>query len=109
MRSYAGEIDEAVDPAQQVIVGDMPLKAEAIEQRLLHHPSLAHQRPNLPRPGEGNQRLAPQSSEVFQHNPPKADNYKVAHARSFNGIDRIGFVANCSGGPPPKLARGPPT
>jgi hypothetical protein len=31
-----------------VIVGDMPLKAEAVEQRLLHHPPLAHHPPNLP-------------------------------------------------------------
>jgi hypothetical protein len=39
----------------------MPLKAEAIEQRLLHHSPLAHYRPNLLRPGEGNQRTAPRS------------------------------------------------
>ncbi|HZZ21755.1 MAG TPA: hypothetical protein VFE60_03880 [Roseiarcus sp.] len=34
-----------VDPAQQMIVGDTPLQAEAIEQRLLHHSPLAHDRP----------------------------------------------------------------
>jgi hypothetical protein len=27
-----------------VIVRDMPLEAEAVEQRLLHHPPLAHHR-----------------------------------------------------------------
>ena len=36
-----------------MIVGDAPLKAEAVKQRLLHHPPLAHHRPNLLRPGEG--------------------------------------------------------
>ena len=44
-------------------------RAEALKQRLRHHPPLAHQRPNLLRPGEGNQRPAPFSSGVFQHNP----------------------------------------
>jgi hypothetical protein len=38
-----------------VIVGDVPLEAEAVEQRLLHHPPLAHHRPNLLRSAEGNQ------------------------------------------------------
>ena len=50
-------------------VGDMPLKAEAVEQRLLHHPPFAHHRPNLPRPRRRNQRTAPRSSGVFQRNP----------------------------------------
>ena len=31
------KVDEPVDLAKQVIVGDMPLEAEAVEQRLLHH------------------------------------------------------------------------
>jgi hypothetical protein len=35
------EIDEAVDLAQQMIVVHMPLQAEAIKQRLLHHPPFA--------------------------------------------------------------------
>jgi hypothetical protein len=50
-----------------MIVWDMPLKAEAVEQRLLHHLPLAHHRPNLLLPAEENQRPAPQSSGVFQH------------------------------------------
>jgi len=29
----------------------MPFEAEAVEQRLLHHPPLAHHRPNLLRTG----------------------------------------------------------
>jgi hypothetical protein len=49
MRPQFGQIDEAVNLAQQVTVGDAPLQAEAIKQRLLHHPRLAHHRPNLPR------------------------------------------------------------
>jgi hypothetical protein len=51
-----------------VTVGDVPLKAEAVEQRLLHHPPFAHHRPNLLHPTEENQRTAPQSSGVFQRN-----------------------------------------
>jgi hypothetical protein len=47
----------------------MPLKAEAVKQRLLHHPPLAHHWPNLLLPGEENQRPAPGSSRVFQRNP----------------------------------------
>jgi hypothetical protein len=46
---------QTVNLAKQVTVRDMPLQAEAIKQRLLHHPPLAHHRPNLPLPREGNQ------------------------------------------------------
>ena len=55
MRPQIRQVDETVDLAKHVIVGDMPLEAEAVEQRLLHHPPLAHHRPNLLQPGEGNQ------------------------------------------------------
>jgi hypothetical protein len=41
--AVAGQIGKPVDLAKQVIVGDMPLNAEAVEQRLLHHPPLAHE------------------------------------------------------------------
>jgi hypothetical protein len=51
-----------------VTVRDMPLKAEAVQQRLLHHPPFAHHRPNLLHPTEENQRTAPRSSGVFQRN-----------------------------------------
>src|SRR5271155_3250738 len=56
-----------------MIVGHVPLKTEAVEQRLLHHPPLAHHRPNLPRAEEENQRRAPESSGVFQRNRRIAD------------------------------------
>ena len=58
MRPQTGQIDEPVDLAKQVTVRDVPLKAKALEQRLLHHPPLTHHRPNLPRPGEGNPMIA---------------------------------------------------
>jgi hypothetical protein len=48
VRPQLAQIHEPIDPAQRVIVGDMPLNAEAVEQRLLHHPPLAHHPPNLP-------------------------------------------------------------
>ena len=38
MRPNLGQVDEPIDLAKQVIVRDMPLKAEAVEQRLLHYP-----------------------------------------------------------------------
>ena len=44
MRPNFRQIDEAVDLAQEVIVRDMTLKAEAVEQRLLHHRPFAHHR-----------------------------------------------------------------
>jgi hypothetical protein len=42
VRPQAGQIDKTVDLAKQVIVGDMPLNAKAVEQRLLHHSPFAH-------------------------------------------------------------------
>jgi hypothetical protein len=62
MRPNLGQVDETVDLAQQVIVRDPPLQTEAVKQRLLHHPPLAHHRPNLLHPAEENQRPAPRSS-----------------------------------------------
>ena len=50
MRPQIRQVDETVDPAKHVIVGDVPLEAEAVKQRLLHHPPLAHHRPNLLQP-----------------------------------------------------------
>jgi hypothetical protein len=41
--AVAGQIGKPVDLAKQMIVGDMPLNVEAVEQRLLHHPPLAHE------------------------------------------------------------------
>jgi hypothetical protein len=55
VRPQSRKINEAVDLAKKMIGRDMPLEAEALEQRLLHHPSLAHHRPNLLNQGEGNQ------------------------------------------------------
>ena len=46
MRSNLGKVDEPVDLAKQMIVRDMPLEAEPVEQRLLHHPPLAHHHEN---------------------------------------------------------------
>ena len=42
MRPQLAQIHEAIDLAQQVMVRNMPLEAEAVEQPLLHHPPLAH-------------------------------------------------------------------
>ena len=37
MRPNVRKVDEPVNLAKQVTVGDVPLQTEAIEQRLLHH------------------------------------------------------------------------
>ena len=42
MLAQAGQIDEAIDPPQQVILRHVALQAEAVEQRLLHHRPLTH-------------------------------------------------------------------
>jgi hypothetical protein len=42
VRPQSRKINEAVDLAKKMIGRDMPLEAEAVEQRLLHDPSLAH-------------------------------------------------------------------
>ena len=55
MRPHRRQVDEAVDLAEQVIGGDMPFQAEAVEKLLLHRTPLAHHRPNLLCPGEVNQ------------------------------------------------------
>jgi hypothetical protein len=44
MRRNGRQVDEPVDLAQHVTVGNMPLQAEAVEQRLLQHPPFAHHR-----------------------------------------------------------------
>ena len=67
MRPNRSQVDKMVDLAQQVIARDVAFKAEAIEQRLLHHPPLAHHRPNLPLQTPENQR-SPRSSRVFRNN-----------------------------------------
>ena len=51
MRAHAGQVDEPVDRAQQVIGRHVPLEAELVEQRFLHHRPLAHHR-QVPRPQE---------------------------------------------------------
>ena len=65
VRTNLGQVDEPIDLAQQMIVRDMPLKAEAVEQRLLHHPPLAHHRPNLPHPAKKISARAPRSKRSF--------------------------------------------
>ena len=52
VRADAGQVDEPVDRAQQVIGRHVPFEAELVEQRLLHHRPLAHHRLNLPLQGD---------------------------------------------------------
>jgi hypothetical protein len=78
------QIDKPVNLAQHVIVRDVPLQAEAVEQRLLHHRPFAHHRPNLLSPREVNQHLATASSGVFQHNRSKADVPKHAKINRYS-------------------------
>ncbi len=93
VRPNLRQVDEPIDLAQQMIVRHMPLKTEAVEQRLLHYPPLAHHRPNLLHPAEGNQRLAPRSSGVFQHNRREADIADCDRGRhnstGFSGVEPV--------------------
>jgi hypothetical protein len=41
MRPNAGQVDERVGLAKHMIAGEVPFEAEAVEQRLSHHPPLA--------------------------------------------------------------------
>ena len=41
------KVDEPVNLAQQMIGGDVPLQAEAVKQRFLHHPPFAHHPPKI--------------------------------------------------------------
>src|SRR6202042_274986 len=66
MRPNLRKVDEPINLAKQMTVRDMPLEAEAVKQRLLHHTPLAHHRPNLPRPAEGNQERTPDQEEFFK-------------------------------------------
>src|SRR5580698_8693863 len=86
MRPNLRKVDEPIDLAKQVIVGDMPLEAEAVEQRLLHHPRFAHHRPNLLHPAEENQRQAPRSSRVFQRNSSTSDVQSLATNVARRGV-----------------------
>jgi hypothetical protein len=91
MRPQSREIDKTVDLAKQVIVGDMPLKAEAIEQRLLHHSPLAHHRRTSCTKEKGIS--APHRDQgVFQQNRRKADIADRSRGRlQFGQIDGWGL------------------
>ena len=61
------KVDKTVDLAKQVIVRNMPLEAEAVEQRLLHH---AHARPcsaRSPAPKKRDQRPSSRNQEEFSN------------------------------------------
>lgn len=66
--AYARQIDEPVDPTQQVIPRNVPLDAEADEQGLLHHRPFAHHRlnPSLTDQSESAP-PTPRNAGVFQH------------------------------------------
>ena len=65
MRPQAGQVDEAVDRAQQVIGRNVALDAELVEQRLLHHRPLAHHRHAPPFTGGLNQDFKPPATPTF--------------------------------------------
>ncbi|MGK9171009.1 hypothetical protein KXR53_32235 [Inquilinus limosus] len=65
MRADAGQVDEPVDRAEQVIGRDVPLEVERVEQRLLHHRPLAQHRCVLLCPGGLNQDFTPPATTIF--------------------------------------------
>ena len=68
MRPDLRKVDEPVDLAKQVIVRDMPFQAEAVEQRLLHHPPFAHHRDSPRFIEKTKSEPSPRRKRVFQHN-----------------------------------------
>jgi hypothetical protein len=73
MRPNLRQIDEAVDLAQEVVVRDMPLKAETVEQRLLHHPPFAHHGPSPRFTVKSESAARHRGKRLFQQNRPKAE------------------------------------
>lgn len=63
--AQAGQVNEAVDRAQQMIGRNVTLDAELIEQRLLHHRPLAHHRRILRQSGGVNQDFEPPATPTF--------------------------------------------
>src|ERR1700735_1604232 len=82
MRPNFRQIDEAVDLAQEVIVRDMTLKAEAVEQRLLHHPPFAHHRLSP--------RFTVKSESAARHRGKRLFQHRVMGGSSSTKADRIG-------------------
>src|SRR5450432_4052313 len=70
MRPDVRKIDEPVDLAQDVIDGNMPLQAKAIEQFLLHRPPFAHHRESPRFIAKTESEPSRRRKRVFQHNPP---------------------------------------
>jgi hypothetical protein len=92
VRSNLGQVEEPVDLAQQMIVRDMPLKAEAVEQRLLHHPPLAHHRPNLLRPGEEKSAPGARIKQSFSTQSVDPSRPECAKSGHFAPTWRIGQI-----------------
>src|SRR6266581_4832882 len=69
MRPDLRKVDEPIDLAKQVIVRDMPLEAEAVEQRLLHQPPFAHHRKSPRFIEKTESEPSRRRKRVFQHNP----------------------------------------
>jgi DNA-binding NtrC family response regulator len=90
MRPNLRQIDEAVDLAQEVVVRDMPLKAEAVQPRLLHHPPFAHHDMS-PRFAVKSESAAPHRGKrlLQQNTPMSADRVHSQHIqRIYESCDR---------------------
>ena len=84
-------------------IRDMPFEAEAVEQRLLHHPPSAHHRPNLLHPAE--EKSAPGApikqsfSGQFAHSG-RLESTSSGHSRSGQWMSQLGGKGafGCSSG-----------
>src|SRR5215469_4139821 len=72
-RPELAQIDEEVDPPQQMVNRHMALEGELVEQRSLFSPSLAHHQSSSRFDRASESTPPPCINRVFQQNRPKAD------------------------------------
>jgi hypothetical protein len=78
----SGQIHEAVNTPQQVILRHMIIEVELVEQRRLRFLLRSHHRHQSPKSlGKLNQRQNRQSRTVFQRNKPSADLQSISQIR----------------------------
>jgi hypothetical protein len=88
------KIDEPVDLAQQVIVRDMALEAEAVEQRLLHHPPFAHHGASPRFTVKSESAARHRGKRLFQQNRPEVEVSAARDDRWLTNPERK-FRATC--------------
>jgi len=77
VRPHAVQIDEAINGAEQMVLGNVPLQRELVEQLGLIDPPLSHHARVLPASAGVNQAGLIASTALFQQHPPISELGKV--------------------------------